>query len=159
MKTLRLHAVCLLAAACSAPADGEPNPARGHGIRVKATATREDLPFGELQTLMWHERERRLELLGPATAAGGPQRGLELLLIGDFNRAGEFWGKVRVTEFERAANSLDPVSLGEPLTERLGPTTARFWNLTVPGRDGSYRLRIEMRYDVWTEMELASPRF
>jgi len=154
---LRIPALCLLAAACATPADGEPNPARGHGIRVEAAATRAGQPFGELKAEMWHERERRLELLGPEPAAGGARRGLELLLTGDFNRAGEFWGKVRVTEFERAANSLDPVYLGEPLQERLGPTTARFWNLTVPGRDGDYRLRIEMRYDVWTEMERARP--
>lgn len=154
-----LPACCLLLTACAAPADGEPNPARGHGIRVKATATRDGQAFGELKAEMWHERERRLELMGPEPADDRPRRGLELLLTGDFNRAGEFWGQVSVTEFERTANSMGPVYLGEPLQERLGPTTARFWNLTVPGRDGNYRLRIEMRYDVWTEMELASPRF
>jgi hypothetical protein len=128
-------------------------------VLATLSASREGAPFAELNTTLWKGRETRLELLGPAPAEGETGAGLELFLTGDFNRAGEFWGKMSVVEFDRTRTGDRVEYLGIPHEERFGPSPGRSWTIEVPGKDGMYLVHLEMEYDFWTASQLARPRF
>ncbi len=117
-------------------------------------------PFAVNDRRLRRGEEQRFELLGPEPAADATGRGLEVGLTGDFNHAGEFWGRIWLAEFDRKADGSRANYLGLPHEVRLGPSTARYWEFPVPGRDGDeYRVRVEMDYDFWLKSELSRPRF
>lgn len=156
---MRFPFICLLAASCAAPTGHEASPPPGLAVLTTVSVSQKGVPFSELSTTLWKGREKLLEALGPEPAPGETGYGLEFALTGEFNRAGEFWGKLSGAEFDRTPTGDRTLYLGIPWSERLGPTTARAWTLEVPGREGPYLVHVEMNFDIWTITELSRPRF
>jgi hypothetical protein len=156
-----MAAAAVAAASCAAPSAAAPEgrPPVGWGLDTRIVVQRDGADFAAESRTVWRGHEQRFEILGPAPAAGDVGHGLEVGLTADANLGGEFWGEIWLAEFDLLPDGGRADYLGIPHRFALGTSTAGFWELDLPAREGGYRIRVELDHDFWTRAELRRPRF
>jgi len=134
------------------PPDAPPPPRQA--VETSIEITRDGVSFASMQRTLWRERDTRFELDSPGVLAGDGGNGLELSLRPEFNLAGEFWGELTVAEFDVLEDGTRVHYLGMPYVFRLDPSVTGAWDLEMPGRNGSYVIRVEMDYGFTLKSEL-----
>ncbi|MDA1258993.1 MAG: hypothetical protein O3A20_00060 [Planctomycetota bacterium] len=126
------------------PPDAPPPP--GFAVETAIGVARDGVAFASLERTLWRERDTRFELDGPGVLAGEADSGLEISLRPDFNHAGEFWGELTIAEFDVLEDGTRVHYLGMPYHFKLDPSVRGWWDVEVPGRSGSYVVRVQMDY-------------
>lgn len=156
MRSLPLLALAGLAACASpgpVPPPEAPPPPRQAVVAVVDVA-HEGEAFANFEATLWRARDNRFEMEGAGVLAGGVGYGLDLSLRPDFNLAGEFWGELTAAEFEVLGDGTRVRLLGMPRVFRLDPTVTRAWTVELPGREGSYEIRLRLDYHFALKSEL-----